>query len=250
MKKYCLMFLFFGIFNSAYSYFQPYRNIETPTAGILPHGGYIFNIRQDPYGRVTGNFGVGFAGRVYFSLGYGGGNIIGDGDPIWNPYPFVEARVRILDESFVIPAIAIGYSSYGYGEYFSGEGRFKRKQNNFYIVGSKVVDVFNYGAVHFGTEFLPNPDSGESKVDFFAGAQVAVNNYVEILADFRLGISDKVKDSYFGEGKGYLNAGVKMWALPSLSIAFYFSNILENGEEGSTHSKISRSMEISYEGLF
>jgi len=250
MKKICLILLFLGIFNYVYSYFQPYRNIETPTAGILPHGGYILNIRQDPNGRLTGNFGIGFLGRVYFSLGYGGGNIIGDGEPLWNPYPFVEARVRILDESFVIPALAIGYSSYGYGEYFNEEERFKRKQNNFYIVGSKAVEIFNYGAVHLGAEFIPNPDSGESKIDFFTGAQVAVNNYIEIIADFRLGMSDKIKDNYFGEGYSYLNAGVKMWALPSLSVAFYFSNILENGEEGTTFNKISRSMEISYEGLF
>ncbi len=250
MKKAFFSVILLFLTNAIIADFQPLKVIEIPTAGVPPHGGYVFDLRQDPGGRLTGYTGVAFINRFYVMLGYGGGNIIGNGEPDWNPYPFIEARFRVFEENIFFPAIAIGYSSYGYGSFDRSYNRFYRKPMEFYLVGSKAFDLFNYAGVHGGMSFEPDADSTENPVDIFIGGQVCFENIVELLADYRFGLNDMEKDGIFGEGRGYLNAGLKVWASMDLSVAFYFINITENGETGTPWSEISRCMEITYEGLF
>ncbi|MBN1149901.1 hypothetical protein JXA84_01625 [candidate division WOR-3 bacterium] len=237
-------------FSCSYADFQPLKVIEVPTAGVPPHGGYVFDLRQDPGGRLTGYTGVAFINRFYVILGYGGGNIIGEGDPDWNPYPFIEARFRIFEENIYFPAVAVGYSSFGYGSYERGYSRFDRKPSEFYLVGSKAFAVFDYLGLHGGLSFEPDADSTENAVDIFAGGQVCFERIVELLADYRFALNDMENDGIFGEGRGYLNAGLKVWPSNDLSVAFYFINVTENGQSGTRWSKIARCMEITYEGLF
>ncbi|KQC14025.1 MAG: hypothetical protein APR63_06395 [Desulfuromonas sp. SDB] len=230
--------------------FQPLKLIETPTAGIPPHGGYLFGIRQDGQGRLTGYTGYGFSGRFFVSVGYGGGNILGKGEPDWNPYPFVEARFRIIDESILIPAVAIGFSSFGYDEYIRADNRHLRKPTNFYVVGSKAFQLIDLVCIHGGVCFEPNPDSTENPVDLMVGGEFVFNDMFEIIADYRAGLNDMEKDDQYGEGRGYLNSGFRVYPFPSIGISFYFSNLLENGSLQTDAGKISRSMEITYEGIF
>ncbi len=250
MKKLIMIIIMFLLFFNLSAGFQPLKIVEIPTAGIPPHGGYLFGIRQDGGGRVTGYMGFGFSGRFLLTVGYGGGNILGRGEPKWNPYPFVEARFRLIDENIVIPAVAIGYSSFGYDDYSREDRRFFRKEHNFYIVGSKAFRLIDLFCIHGGLNVEPGPDSTESPIDLFIGAEMVFNPMIEVIADYRFGLNDMQKDDRYGEGRGYLSAGARFWPISSISISFYFSNLLENGALGTDHSKITRSMEITYEGIF
>ena len=94
---------------------QPRFMVDFPTAGLSPKGG--FYVDADIYGEggVLLYLGVGFARYFSFGISYGGLRIIGSGDPEMNPQPGVQLKARIVEESYVVPAIVLGFDSQGRG---------------------------------------------------------------------------------------------------------------------------------------
>ncbi|NOZ56468.1 MAG: hypothetical protein GXO73_06735, partial [Calditrichaeota bacterium] len=81
------------------------RVVDTPTAGMLERGQVEFDLRLFPVGGVLAGVNVGLAREFLIGLSYGGLNVIGYGDVNWYPRPGVHARLRLIDESFLLPAV-------------------------------------------------------------------------------------------------------------------------------------------------
>src|SRR5690242_12018908 len=93
--------------------YEPRYLIDLPTAGILPHAAVALDMDFTEHGAVLTTFSYGLWGRVNIGLSYGGGNIIGTGDPNWNKSPGFALRLRVIEESVMFPAIALGFDSQG-----------------------------------------------------------------------------------------------------------------------------------------
>jgi len=222
--------------------------IDIPTAGLPGKGTYSLTLRMQPYGGLLGGISVGLADRLSLGMSYGGTGIIGYGTPDWNAQVGVQARVRLLDESYVAPAIAIGFDSQGFGAFYRDPlDRYDIKSKGFYAVASKNYIFLGKLGFHAGTNYSLERSDGQKTFDFFGGVEKGLSPEISVLAEYDFAFNDNKEDSLFGENKGgYLNAGVRWTYAEKLSIEFDMKNLLKNGQEDTDWGRIGRTFKILY----
>lgn len=247
----CIVFLcvfnIFSLFALSYSENQTIELIDSPTAGLHGRGNYFISLRMQPRGSIIASLSVGLMDRLSIGLSYGGQNIIGYGTPDWNPAVGVQIKYRIIDESFMGPAIALGFDSQGYGAYNRGPERYDIKSKGFYATASKNYIFLGRLGFHGGANYSLERDDGDKEVNFFAGLEKTLNPELSLIADYDFAFNDDKKDSLFGEGKGgYLNAGIRWTFASKAYIEFDLKNLLRNGKEGTDYARVSRIIKMSY----
>jgi len=222
--------------------------VDAPTAGLPGKGAYSLSLRMQPYGGLLGGITIGLAERLALGMSYGGTGIIGYGTPDWNAQVGVQARVRLLDESYVAPAIAIGFDSQGFGAFYRDPyERYDIKSRGFYAVASKNYIFLGKLGFHAGANYSLERRDDQKVVDFYAGLEKGLSPELSFLADYDFAFNDNKKDSLFGENKGgYLNAGVRWTYAERLSIEFDMKNLFRNGMEGTDWGRIGRTFKIAY----
>jgi hypothetical protein len=223
---------------------QPVRVVDFPTAGLLPRRG--FRVETDIYadGGVLLTLSVGFARYFNFGISYGGYNVIGTGDPELNPEPAVNLKVRLLEESLLAPAVAVGFDSQGYGKHFRdrvcpredgcpegeacfkdrecvqedlGEDRYLVKSRGIYAVASKNWDVLGPLSLHGGISY-----SLENRIDndltVFIGVIKSFSGFLDVRAEYDFATNDNDGEWQIAEDRGYLNAAVFWHVNENLSL--------------------------------
>ena len=201
--------------------------IDVPIAGTLEKGSYVSSIRLYPNGGVLGALSIGLSDRFYFGVSFGGENIIGEGQVNWNPEPGLHLAYRILDENILLPAVAVGYNSQGYGPYQKETKRYTIKSRGFYAVASKNYAFLGDLSFHGGVNFSLEKGDGDSDANLFVGMLKSLNPDVTLLAEYDFALNDNDIHS-LGSGKGYLNLGVRWLFARRLAIQFHVKNILQN----------------------
>lgn len=226
--------------------------IDIPTAGLPGKGTYSLSLRMQPYGGLLGGISIGLADRLSLGMSYGGTGIIGYGTPDWNAQVGVQARVRLLDESYVAPAIALGFDSQGYGTFYRDPyNRYDIKSRGFYAVGSKNYIFLGKLGFHAGANYSLERNDGQKTVDFFAGVDKSLSPELTLLGDYDFAFNDNKKDSLFGENNGgYLNVGIRWTFAEKLSTEFDLKNLLKDGQEGTDWGRIGRTFKIIYTDHF
>lgn len=216
--------------------------IDLPTAGTLERGSFNIKLRIFANGGLLGGVAVGITPRFMFGISYGGENIIGQGDVNWNPNPGIQARIRIIDESFTMPAIVLGFNSQGYGAYNDSLNRYANKSRGFFAAASKnYAFLFNLG-LHGGVNYSLENDDDDDDINFFLGADLSFSREFRVVIEYDSALNDN-NDRGFGSGKGYLNAGFQWSFSDRLFLEFNLKNILENGPD-NLHT--SREIKIGY----
>jgi len=217
------------------SFLQPRKLIDCPTAGLLPRGSFDFDIRIYPQGGVIFGIDVGLMKRFMIGMSYGGENVIGDGDPDWNKRIEFLAKFRLINESYVLPALAIGFDSQGMGAFNDSLDRYAYKSKGFYAVMSKNYLVAEVPVgFHFGTNYsLENKDKDKDMPLFFGG-DVRLNENLGFVAEYDLGTNDDEEKDLYGQGFGFLNMGVQWIFSNKLQLEFVFKNMLLNRKDIST----------------
>jgi len=216
---------------------EPRYIVDMPTAGILGKGLYAIDARFYGNGGLLVGFQAGLFGRLVLGMSYGGSGIIGNSDPVMNEAPGFLVKVRIFDESVVVPAIALGFDSQGYDGYIKETSRYVIKSPGFYGVLSKNYDLLGYLSIHGGVNYSLERADGDRDVNFFVGAEKSVGSFATVLAEYNLGMNDSDQGAS-GRGRGYLNAAVHFSPGGGLTIGFCVKDILKNGraEEGTTRT--------------
>jgi len=200
--------------------FVPREIINLPTAGTLNRGEVGVNLRLYPHGGLLSGFSAGVSDPFFVTVYFGGENIIGVGDVNWNPQIAVDLRYRIIDETFELPALSIGFTNQGYGAYIKKKERYAIKSRGFYIVSSK-----NYN-IGFDKDLIKN---------------------IVLLCEYDLALNDNEDQSFTNE-KGYLNAGIRWGFLGRFFLEFYFKDLLENRIDAQG---VTREVKIEFvENLF
>ncbi len=162
-----LLILIFVINANGQEFRQQSRQlVDLPTAGTLERGSFAIDLRMYNNGGLIGGVGVGISPRFMFGLSFGGENIIGEGDVNWNQNPGIQARFRIIDESFGMPAVIIGFDSQGYGAYSEGSKRYANKSRGFFGAVSKNYAFFYNLGLHGGVNYSLETDD-EKDINFF-----------------------------------------------------------------------------------
>ena len=252
MKKLVLvLFLLFGFYTSSFSQLKklpPLMLIDLPTAGTLQKGSYVSYLRLYPNGGLLASLSIGLSNHVYLGLAFGGENIIGEGKVNWNPEPGIHFVYRIIDENIALPAVTIGYQSQGYGPYLEvGDiKRYSVKSRGFYAVGSKNYAFLGDLSFHGGINYSLESGDVDEDLNFFIGVSKSLNPELTLLSEYDLATNDNGSKS-IGDGKGYLNIGIRWLFAKRLAIQFQMKNILEN-KENVPYS--NREIRISYLEFF
>lgn len=250
MRKYIvvvLLLLMVGHAQMLWAQLQPQAMqtrmlVDMPTAGLLDRGSFSVGIRAYPGGGLLGEISVGLTSRLNFGASFGGENIIGTGEVLWNPNPGVHFAYRFFEESYTMPALVMGFHSQGYGSFYEDFDRYDNKSRGFYAVASKYYVIpLNLG-IHFGVNYSLEKNDGDEDVDAFAGADIVLNEEFVIVADYDFALNDDDADA-FGDGKGYLNAGIRWVFAQRLFVEFSFRNILQNRDD---FKEANRELKIVY----
>ena len=240
MKKIFFFFLVFPFFVFISSrLFAAFENpifilVDNPTCGNYYKGQYEIRARMEPVGGILAGIYVGITDQFSIGVSYGGDHIIGYGVIKGYRNPGVEVRYRLLDETFMYPAVALGFSSQGHGPQLGG--RYRIKSKGFYAVVSKNYDFMGNLSLHGGLNYSLEQSDGNKNPDVFLGLEKSITDTYSIISDY---------DFAFNEGiyreNGYFNVGFKGYFAPHIAIEFDIRNILKTGDDG-----INRVLKLSY----
>ncbi|HEX9652556.1 MAG TPA: hypothetical protein VGA99_02500 [bacterium] len=220
---------------------QPQLLIDLPTAATLDRGSYAIDLRLFGNGGLLGNVGVGITPRFMFGLSYGGENIVGEGGIDWNPRPGIQGRFRIIDETYGMPAITLGFDSQGFGAHVDTLDRYINKSRGLFAVASKnYAFLYNLG-FHGGINYSLEGDDNDEDLNFFFGADLSFNREIRVMAEYDLARNDNENDQVFGSGDGYLNAGARWSISDRFFLQFTLKNLFKNGPTG-----MAREIKIGY----
>ena len=189
------------------------RIIDMPNAGVLKKSSYCFYFRAFAQGGALAKVDVSPFENFQLGASYSMVGLIGDGDIYGQNYPQFEARFRFLDEKLAIPALAIGFSTQGYGPYIKSAKRFEIMSPGFYLTASKNYKwALGELAVHGGINYSIEPSESDRTINFFAGLEQSLSRTTAVNLEFNANLDDKNKS--IRDNKGTLNASFR-WSITS-----------------------------------
>ena len=227
---------------------EPTMLVDKPTAGLLKRGSYSVSSGFFQRGGLLAGITVGIFEPFTFGISYGGTGIIGKDSIDMNPLPGVNAKLRILSEGVIIPALAIGFDSQGKEPYLKADSlkRYTIKSPGIYIVASKNYSILGNLSIHGGLNRSLEDGDGDKDLSMFIGVEKSLSDDISISLEYDLAVNDNHGDA-IGKGNGYLNFGFRWSWGKGLVVGFNLKNIIKNQD----HVKVgNRTLQIDYIGEF
>ncbi|HMD14014.1 MAG TPA: hypothetical protein VKI62_05270 [Bacteroidota bacterium] len=209
---------------------EPRYLIDLPTAGIIPHGNLALDMEFYQEDGVLSTLSIGAFNRLVFGVSFGGSHIIGTEKPAWNSTPGFAARLRLIEETIVLPAIAVGFDSQGKGAYIDQLSRYTIKSLGFYAVASKNYKVMGFLSLHGGVNYSLERADGNESPNFFAGIEKTLGPFISCFGEYDLGSNDNNGDA-LGRGRGYANLGFRISVGKGFSLGMNLKDIIQNQQE-------------------
>ena len=143
--------------------------IDMPTAGVLDKGLVSIGTEFLPSGVMIARLEVGVFDDISFGISYGGGNIIGAGDPDWYKLPAIDIRFRLFQETLLIPSVNLGFNSQGKGLFYDSLGRYTIKSPGFFGAVSKNFALLGYLSLHGSVNYSLETRDGDNFINFSVG---------------------------------------------------------------------------------
>jgi hypothetical protein len=217
--------------------------IDMPTAGILEKGFVGVNTDILPDGVLVVAIEAGIFDNVSFGISYGGSNLIGSGKVDWYKLPGVNLRVRIINETTLIPAITLGFDSQGKGNYNDSLNRYGIKSPGFFAAVSKNFEFLGYLSLHGTINYSLEQKDGDNFADIRVGAEKTLGSSFSFVLEYDLAFNDN-KITYITQGRGYLNTGVRWSVGDGLTLGFDLRDLLSN--KSNTKNAADRSLKIEF----
>jgi len=199
--------------------------VDVPTARCLPRGTYSLGVRAVPNGGLIAGMRVGIAPYLLVGLSYGAQNVVGTGEPEWDNSVEFDIKVRVAEEYEIVPALAVGFDSRGYGRQLD-DGGFEKVSPGFYVVGTKTMPFSEHWQFHLGVS--RTLDIARSRPDFFAGLSARFSQEFSTLAEYQY-TQDQARDD--DATTGFLNVGFRWVFVGQVEIDLFFRNLA--GPNGS-----------------
>ena len=208
---------------------EPRYLIDIPTAGIISHGSFALDMDFYQSGGVLAELSVGLFDRMMIGASYGGANLLGTEKPSWNKSAGFAMKIRVLDETVMLPALALGFDSQGRELFLDAYNRYSIKSLGFYAVASKNYQAWGSLSFHGGANYSLERDD-DSDPNFFGGVDKSLGPFASLIAEYNVGMNDSNRDA-LGRGRGYLNIGFRASVGNGFTIGFNFKDILNNQQE-------------------
>jgi len=131
------------------------------------------------------------------------------------------------------------------------------KSRGFYGVLSKDVNFIGGANLNVGANYSVEGKEDDSGFDIFASIRKNINNELSVIGEYDFALNDSGQNK-LGEGRGYLNLGLRWDFAPELVIDFQFINVLQNFNTetdeaiyvGEDRNKIARNIAVTYRAFF
>lgn len=222
--------------------------VEGPTAGIIPHGSYMYRGSVGPLSSLLFGGYLGVKDRLMLGVSFGVQNFVGRGEIDVNDRLGFEIRLRLLEEVIGGPALAFGIDTQGQDRWIEGEERYERKSKGFYAVISKSYYMLRRFSIHLGSNYTLE-NKYESGPDLFGGISIEAFTGLILLCEYSGAFDDNDSELSISRtrGKGYLDAGLRIDYKENLRLKMMFKDLLDNYKSASG---VARSIEISYINYF
>jgi hypothetical protein len=207
---------------------EPRALVDFPTAGMIPRGSIALDVDFYRDGGVDLACAVGIFDRLSAGLSYGGSELIGAGSPVMNAAPGFNIKLRLLEESVYVPALALGFDSQGHDGYNRSLSRYAIKSPGLYAVFSKNYAVLGFFSLHGGTNYSLERSDGNRNINLFAGIEKTLGPFLSFMIEYNLGTNDTGSDA-LGKGKGYLNLALRCSLGGGLTLGIHLKDLADNG---------------------
>jgi hypothetical protein len=220
--------------------------IDAPTAGTLPRGCFDIEMRVYSNGGILSRTSIGLSDRFMIGMSYGAEGIIAESSTNRNPRIEFNVKLRLLDETYYMPAFAIGFNSQGYGAYIDDMERYTYKSKGFYAALSRSYDFHNISSgAHVGVNYsLENDKDDEEEPTVFFGLDARFSYNLGLLLEYDMALNDDRSSVGYAKGRGYLNFGLKWFYSENLELEVILKNLLLNRHEGA--STFGRELRFTY----
>ncbi len=227
---------------------EPTYLIDKPTAGMLQRGSYGVGANFYQNGGMLATIAVGIFDPFMFGISYGGTDIIGQNTIRMNPLPGVQAKLRLFDESTLMPAIAFGFDSQGKEPYLDADSlkRYTIKAPGLFVVASKNYRILGNLSLHGGLNYSTERQDGDSDVNMFLGLEKSLGSSLSLLAEFDFATNDDHGNA-LGKANGYLNIGLRWSWGKGFVVGFDLKNVTKNRENVVVGN---RTLQLDYVGTF
>ena len=150
---------------------------------------------------------------------------------IWLPQAGVSIKYRLIEENIILPALALGFDTQGYGAWVEDHDieRFAIKSKGFYWVASKSYRFMGTPlGLHLGMNYSLEDDDGDDDPSLFVGVDKGFGQELAMVAEYDFAFNDDRKLANFGKGNGYLAVGLRWLFGDRLSLELDFMNMVKN----------------------
>jgi hypothetical protein len=218
------------------------RLVDLQTAHTLPRAGYALNARVGPGGSLTTGVVVGITSYINVGMSYGAGNVIGSGEAKWDDEMEFEVKLRLSEEFDIMPGLAVGYDSRGYGAQV-GEGGYAKASEGIYVAAVKTAPFSEYWQIHGGVSRTLELERAEP--DLFLGLTARFSQEFSVAVEYSLG-EERNRDGS-SDKTGFLNAGLRWVFAEQLELDLLFRNLF--GSSGSPEPA-SRALALAFYDSF
>ncbi|MCK5345362.1 MAG: YjbH domain-containing protein [Candidatus Heimdallarchaeota archaeon] len=228
MKK---IFIFALILSCSYSIFAFELNtlIDSPTAGLMQKGeAEIVAKLYKNNGLILGTK-IGLFPRFMLGVNYGAEQIVGNENPQWHERVEFNCKLRFLDETSQLPALAAGYDSQGHGKYHPDDRRYDIKSKGAFLVASKNYFFLGNLGFHLGANYSLEHKDKDEEINLFAGFDKSIGDMFVLLAEYDTAWNDN--NDEIMKGKGFLNAALNIHFTEYLNLKISFYDLLQNRDD-------------------
>ncbi len=231
----------------------PRHLVDAPTAGTLPRGCFNVDTRIFSGGGVSMATSIGLSNRFMVGMAYGANGLLSEYGADENPTIEFNVKLRIIDESYLLPAIAIGFDSHGFGPYNADRERYTYKSKGFFGVVSRsfLLQDLTVGG-HAGINYsLETEDDNDEEPTFFFGFDARFRYNIGFALEYDMALNDDRSSVGYAKGRGYLNTAISWMYTENLQLEFVLRNLLQNRlEMPGEDLTIGRELRLTYIEFF
>jgi hypothetical protein len=207
--------------------YQTIRNIDMPTAGLFPVNDYAITVGYLTDGGLSAQFFSSFYKFFNAGISFSGRKIIGAGDIELQKIPGFDFRFRIISESLTIPAIALGFSNQGTGNYIINLDRFETFSTGFYLSTSKNFK-WKLGAValHTCLNYSIDPEPENRTVNFYVGIEQSLGKIISM--NFEYNFTNDDSQNVILNSKGMFNSALRCSISDGVTLEFQFRDLFNH----------------------
>lgn len=235
LKYLLLLFISYNLFGSTAGNAakdEPRYIIDMPNAGILANKHISVTALAYTDGGVMVDFTAAFFDKFNIGISYGANKVLGSGTPLGQKYPGINIKYRIVNESTGFPALVLGFSNQGRGNWIKTMNgkkyeRFETFSPGIYLAASKNFDwTLGEISLHGGVGYSIDPKPGDRFPNFWVGAEQNLGDDFSITGEINFLLDSQGRDYQIVSDAPLLNLGVKWSASEKLSVQLQFRDLI------------------------